>query len=117
MTKVTYSITIHDLQRLEDGLICGDEAVVAVLDNGREIHHERFIGKCTSPSGYTRKYRDKAGLTAAPVFGSCRMGFSLTGPAKALPSHPQNRQIPAGESRNRLDILDREMPLQSRPHP
>jgi hypothetical protein len=51
MTKVTYSITIHDLHRLEGGLVCGDEAVVAVLDNGREIHRERFFGKCTSPSG------------------------------------------------------------------
>ncbi|WP_082061067.1 hypothetical protein [Pseudomonas sp. MRSN 12121] len=95
MTKVTYSITIHDLQRLEDGLICGDEAVVAVLDNGREIHHERFIGKCTSPSGYTRKYRDKAGLTAAPVFGSCRMGFSLTGPAKGSSKPPTKSSDPS----------------------
>lgn len=85
MTDVTYSITIHDLHRVEGGLICADEAVVAVLDNGREIHRECFIGKCTSPSGYTRKYRGKPGLTAALIFGNCRMGFSLSGPPKAAP--------------------------------
>ncbi|MBP5948268.1 MULTISPECIES: hypothetical protein [unclassified Pseudomonas] len=88
MTLVTYGITIHDLQRLEGGLVCGEEAVVAVLDNGREIHRERFTGKCTSPSGYTRKYRGKPGLTAALISGSCRMGFSLSEPAKAAPAHP-----------------------------
>lgn len=88
MTKVTYSITIHDLHRLEGGLVCGDEAVVAVLDNGREIHRERFFGKCTSPSGYTRKYCGKLGLTAALIAGNCRMGFSLSEPAKAAPAHP-----------------------------
>lgn len=103
MTKVTYSITIHDLQRIEGGLICSDEAVVSVLDNGREIHRERFIGKCTSPSGYTRKYRGKPGLTAALISGNCRMAFSLDGPAKALPNHLKNRPSPAGESRTRLD--------------
>lgn len=88
MTTVTYSITIHDLHRLESGLVCGDEAVVAVLDNGREIHRERFFGKCTSPSGYTRKYEGKPGLTAVMISGKCRMGFSLSGPAKAAPAHP-----------------------------
>jgi len=87
MTKVTYSITIHDLHRLEGGVVCGDEAVVAVLDNGREIHHERFFGKCTSPSGYTRKYRGKPGLTAALTSGSCRMGFSMSEPTAAAPAH------------------------------
>lgn len=76
MTKVTYSINIHDLHRLEGGVVCGDEAVVAVLDNGREIHHERFTGKCTSPSGYTRKYRGKPGLTAALISGNCCMEIS-----------------------------------------
>lgn len=88
MIKVTYSITIHDLHRLEGGLVCGDEAVVAVLDNGREIHCERFFGKCTSPSGYTRKYRGKPGLTAALVSGNCRMGFTLIAPTAAAPAHP-----------------------------
>jgi len=85
MTKVTYSITIHDLQRIEGGLICGDEAVVAVLDNGREIHREHFIGKCTSPVGYTRKYRGKPGLTAALISGNCRLGFNLSSQPKAAP--------------------------------
>lgn len=88
MTKVTYSITIHDLHRVEGGLVCVDEAVVAVLDNGREMHRERFFGKCTSPSGYTRKYRGKPGLTAALISGNCRMGFSLSGPGKATPGLP-----------------------------
>ncbi|SDS99560.1 hypothetical protein [Pseudomonas granadensis] len=88
MTKVTYSITIQDLHRLEGGLVCGDEAVVAVLDGGREIHRERFFGKCTSPSGYTRKYCGKPGLTAALISANCRMSFSLSEPAKAAPAHP-----------------------------
>lgn len=88
MNEVTYSITIHDLHRFEAGLICGDEAVVAILDEGREIHRERFIGKCTSPSGYTRKYRGKPGLTATLLSGSCRMGFGLSEPVKAAPRHP-----------------------------
>ncbi|AVU77053.1 hypothetical protein [Pseudomonas rhizophila] len=88
MSKVTYSITIHGLHRLEGGLICSDEAVVSVLDDGHEIHRERFFGKCISPGGYTRKYRGKPGLTAALISGNCRMGFSLNDPAKALPSHP-----------------------------
>lgn len=88
MTKVTYSITIHDLHRVKGGLVCADEAVVAVLDNGREIHRERFFGQCTSRSGYTRKYCGKPGLTAALISGNCRMGFSLSEPAKAAPAHP-----------------------------
>jgi len=88
MTKVTYSITIHDLHRLEGGFVCGEEAVVAVLDSGREIHRERFFGKCTSPSGYTRKYLGNPGLTAALISGNCRMGFSLSEPAMAAPAHP-----------------------------
>jgi len=88
MTPVTYSITIHDLHRLEGASVCGEEAVVAVLDNGREIHRERFTGKCTSPSGYTRKYRGKPGLAAALISGSCRMGFSLSEPTAAAPARP-----------------------------
>ena len=88
MTGVTYSITINDLHRVEGGLICGDEAVFAVLDNGRKIHRERFIGKCTSPGGYTRKYRGKPGLTAVLISGNCRMDFSLSSPSKAAPRRP-----------------------------
>lgn len=88
MTKVTYNITIYDLQRLEGGLVCGDEAVVAILDDSREIHRERFFGKCTSPIGYTRKFQGKPGLTAALISGNCHMGFSSSAPAKAAPAHP-----------------------------
>ncbi|WP_083454260.1 hypothetical protein [Pseudomonas sp. P97.38] len=88
MTDATYSITINDLHRLEGGFICGDEAVVAVLDNGREIHRESFIGKCTSLGGYTRNYRGKPGLTAALISGNCRMDFSLSSPSKAAPRRP-----------------------------
>lgn len=88
MSEFTYSITIHDLHRVEDGLLCGDEALVAILDNGHEIHQERFIGKCTAPRGYTRKYRGKPGLTASLLSGNCRMDFSLNEPTKAAPRHP-----------------------------
>lgn len=87
MTAVTYGITINDLYRVENGVICGDEAVVAILDNGSEIHRERFIGKCLSPDGYTRKYRGKPGLDAALLSGNCRMRFELSEPSKAAPVH------------------------------
>lgn len=76
MKAVTYSVTIHDLYRIEGGLMFGAEAVVAILDNGREVRRERFIGKCSSPAGYTRKFRGQPGLVATLVSGSCRMGFA-----------------------------------------
>lgn len=87
MTEVTYSIKIHDLCRVEGGLVHGDEAVVAILDNGREVHRERFIGRCISPDGYTRKYRGKPGLVATLLSGNCRMEFGLGELAKAAPRH------------------------------
>lgn len=87
MTAVTYSITIYDLHRIEGGLICGDEAVVVILDNGREVHRERFTGKCPSPGGYTRKYRGKPGLEAVLRSANCHMRFELSEPSKAAPVH------------------------------
>ncbi|WP_236184343.1 hypothetical protein [Pseudomonas juntendi] len=88
MTAVTYSIKIHDLHRVESGLACADEAVVAILDGGREVHRERFVGKCMSPDGYTRKYCGKPGLEAILLSGNCRLEFGLSEIAKVAPHHP-----------------------------
>lgn len=88
MTATTYNITIHDLHCVENGVVCGGEAVVAILDNGIEIHRQRFIGKSLSPNGYTRKYQGKPGLEAVLLSGDCRMVFELSEPSKAAPVHP-----------------------------
>ncbi|MFJ2456727.1 hypothetical protein ACIOWK_34400 [Pseudomonas protegens] len=88
MKAVTYSITIHDLHRIEGGLMCGDEAVVSILDSGREVRRERFIGKCSAPAGYTRTFRGQPGLVAKLISGSCRMEFGLSKPSTAAPVRP-----------------------------
>lgn len=88
MAPVTYSIKIHDLYRVEGGVLCAEEAVVAILDGGHEVHRERFIGKCASPSGYTRKYCGKPGLRAVLLSGNCRMEFGLSASVKTVPRHP-----------------------------
>lgn len=88
MTAVTYCITIHDLYRIEGGLMCGDEAVVSILDSGREVRRERFIGKCSSAGGYTRKFRGQPGLVARLISGGCRMEFGPSRPSTAAPVRP-----------------------------
>ncbi|MFA7893008.1 hypothetical protein [Pseudomonas putida] len=75
MTEVTYSITIHDLLRIERDQKCADEAIVAIKSGDREIHREYFAGICEAASGYTRRYKGKPGLTAVLLSGSCRMKF------------------------------------------
>lgn len=88
MTEVTYSITIHDLYRVEHGQTCGDEAIVAIKDGDREIHREYFTGKCQAFSGYIRRYTGKSGLSAVLLSGNCRMKFEPSNPIDDARDHP-----------------------------
>lgn len=85
MAQVTYNIRVKDLHRVEAGLIVGDEAIVSIRDGSHEVHRERFIGVCSSSSGYNRKYQGKPGLKAVLVSGNCRMEFGPSDAAMAAP--------------------------------
>ncbi|MDU0668349.1 hypothetical protein ACPG8G_13050 [Pseudomonas aeruginosa] len=56
-----YLLTIHDLFTVRDGVRCGGEAFVAILDDQDEIDRLRFAGM-TSPgsAGYRRSYSGRA---------------------------------------------------------
>lgn len=88
MTAVNYSITIHDLYRVERGQTCADEAIVAIKDGDREIHREYFTGKCQASSGYMRRYTGKPGLSAVLLSGNCRMKFEASNPTDDARAHP-----------------------------
>lgn len=68
-----YVLTIHDLFAITDGVLCGAEAEVAILDGGVEIDRMKFSGKCQSKGGYSRSYYGKPGLTAELVSGPGRI--------------------------------------------
>ena len=70
-----YMLTIHDLFTITDGVLCGVEAEVAILDGGVEIDRMKFSGKCQSKDGYSRAYIGKPGLTASLVAGPGRILF------------------------------------------
>ncbi len=70
-----YMLTIHDLFAITDGVLCGVEAEVAILDGGVEIDRMKFSGKCQSKDGYSRAYTGKPRLTAEIVSGSGRIQF------------------------------------------
>ena len=72
-----YMLTIHDLFTITDGVLCGAEAEVAILDGGVEIDRMKFSGKCQSKEGYSRSYYGKPGLEAALVSGPGRIDFGL----------------------------------------
>ena len=72
-----YMLTIHDLFTITDGVLCGVEAEVAILDGGVEIDRMKFSGKCQSKGGYSRSYYGKPGLEAALVSGPGRIDFGL----------------------------------------
>lgn len=88
MTRVTYSITIRDLHRVERGTLCADEAVVAIKDGERQIHQEYFTGKCQAPAGFVRRYTGKPGLHAVLLSGSCSMQFEASAPKQDAQGHP-----------------------------
>lgn len=71
----TYHLTIRDLYRIENGAVCGDEAIVAVTSQGQEIDRLRFAGKCSSADGFRRTYLGRPGLTALLISGNCKIEF------------------------------------------
>lgn len=71
-----YMLTIHDLFTIADGVLCGAEAEIAILDGGVEIERMKFSGKCQSKDGYRRAYTGKPGLTAELVSGPGRIHFT-----------------------------------------
>jgi len=73
----TYQITVRDLYRIENGAVCGDEAIVAITSQGQEIDRLRFAGKCSSADGFSRNYWGKPGLTASLISGNCKIEFSV----------------------------------------
>lgn len=76
----TYQITVRDLYRIENGAVCGDEAIVAITSRGKEIDRLRFAGKCSSAHGFRRTYLGKPGLTASLISGHCKIEFSVQQP-------------------------------------
>ncbi|MFJ2319185.1 hypothetical protein [Pseudomonas sp. NPDC087817] len=76
----TYQITVRDLYRIENGVVCGDEAIVAIKSQGQEIDRLRFAGKCSSTDGFRRTYLGKPGLTASLISGHCKIEFSVQQP-------------------------------------
>lgn len=70
-----YMLTIHDLFAITDGVLCGVEAEVAILDGGVEIDRMKFSGKCQSKDGYRRAYTGTSELTATLVSGPGRILF------------------------------------------
>ncbi len=73
-----YILTYWDLFTIQNGVLCGAEAEVAVLDNGVEIDRMRFTGKCQCKEGYRRAYTGKPELTAELAFGPGRIHFVAT---------------------------------------
>ena len=84
----TYQITVRDLYRIENGAVCGDEAIVAVTSQGQEIDRLRFAGKCSSADGFSRTYRGKPGLTASLISGNCKIEFSVQQPGAMAEFRP-----------------------------
>ncbi|MEB0008615.1 hypothetical protein QN412_03135 [Pseudomonas sp. RTB3] len=74
-TSQRYMLTIHDLFTITDGVICGAETEVAILDAGVEIDRMKFSGKCQSKDGYRRAYTGTPELTAKLVSGLGRIYF------------------------------------------
>ena len=79
-----YMLTIHDLFTITDGVLCGVEAEVAILDGGVEIDRIKFSGKCQSKDGYRRAFTGKLGLTAERVSGAGRIHFGHLGGVSPL---------------------------------
>lgn len=76
-----YMLTIRDLFIVRDGVECGGESFVAIMDGPMEVDRMRFTGK-TGPGGdgYRRRYTGKPGLTAQVVSGPGRIVFDAISP-------------------------------------
>jgi len=81
-----YMLTIHDLFAITDGVLCGSEAEIAILDGGFEIDRMKFSGKCQSKDGYRRAYTGKPGLTAQLVSGPGRISFQASSVSGLIPA-------------------------------
>lgn len=75
-TNQRYILTYWDLFTIQNGVLCGAEAEVAILDNGVEIDRMKFTGKHQGQDGYRRSYAGKPGLTAKLAFGPGRIQFA-----------------------------------------
>jgi len=73
-----YMLTIRDLFTVRDGVVCGGESFVAIMDGQMEVDRMRFTGK-TVPGGdgYCRSYVGKPGLTAQLVSGPGQIDFEI----------------------------------------
>lgn len=70
-----YVLTIWGLFKMNGSDVCGGEAVIAIMDGDREVDRVTVSGRCESPSGYTRSYTGKPGLTARMVSGPGSIEF------------------------------------------
>lgn len=61
-----YMLTLRDLFSTSNGVLCGAETQVAILDNGVEVDRLVFSGKCHH---YQRRYTGKPGLRAVIASG------------------------------------------------
>ncbi|EJZ58453.1 hypothetical protein I1A_002781 [Pseudomonas fluorescens R124] len=84
----TYQITVRDLYRIENGAVCGDEAIVAITFQGQEIDRFGFAGKCLSADGFRRTYLGRPGLTASLISGNCKIEFSVQQPGAMAEFRP-----------------------------
>lgn len=71
-----YTLTIRDLFSVSNGVLCGAETQVAIIDDGVEVDRVAFTGKCEH---YQRRYTGKPGLKAiiASGPGSIEMNAAL----------------------------------------
>ncbi|MEF9901150.1 MAG: hypothetical protein RR736_23975 [Pseudomonas sp.] len=65
-----YMLTIRELFLLNNGVVCGAETQVAILDEGIEVDRVVFSGKCER---YQRRYSGKPGLKAKIASGPGRI--------------------------------------------
>ena len=84
----TYQITVRDLYRIENGAVCGDEAIVAITSQEQEIDRLRFAGKCSSADRFSRTYWGKPGLSASLISGNCKIEFSEQQPGAMAEHRP-----------------------------
>ena len=76
-SSLSYMLTINDLFTTPDGVLCGAEAQVAILDGDVEIDRLTFSGKVgPGGPGYSRIYNGKPGLKAELVSGPGKITFA-----------------------------------------
>lgn len=61
-----YILKIRDLFSVSNGVLCGADTQVSILDDGVEVDRVTFSGKCEQ---YQRRYIGKPGLKAVIASG------------------------------------------------